>query len=174
MDFEWEDLVTAVAPKIATVIGGPVAGLATKALSEAVFGDDKHSEKEIMEAIHGASPELLAKIKKADQDFELRLKEVGIRLEDIAARDRNSARDMQKSLKSWIVPSLASMTVMGFFLVVYFVLMGEVSIDSTLAGFVLGQVSAKAEQVYNFYFGSSAGSKEKTKEMTNAFKKGAA
>jgi len=47
------------------------------------------------------------------------------------------------------------------------ILTGKVPLDSTLTGFVLGAVSSKAEQIYNFFYGSSKGSKDKTIQMTN-------
>jgi len=63
--------------------------------------------------------------------------------------------------KSIVEPLLAALTVGGFFCAVSWVLLGKVTLDNTMLGFVLGQVSSKAEQIYNFYFGSSAGSKSK-------------
>jgi len=72
---------------------------------------------------------------------------------------------MQKANKAMIVPILAGLTVAAFFAVVFWVLTGKVTLESTLLGFILGQVSSKAEQVYNFYFGSSAGSKRKTEQL---------
>lgn len=160
--FNWKSLVGSVAPTIATALGGPMAGMAVKAIAGGLGLESDATEADVAKAMQEASPETLAAIKKADQEFEAKMAELGVDLEKIAANDRSSARDMQKSNKAWIVPVLAGATVAGFFGVVFWVLTGNVSLESTLLGFVLGQVSAKAEQVYNFYFGSSAGSKEKT------------
>lgn len=165
MAFDWKSLVGTVAPTLATALGGPFAGMATKAIASTLLGDDSASEKDISLALSGATPETMLKLKEADLAFEAKMAELGVDLERIAANDRASARDMQKSNKSNIVPLLASLTVAGFFGIVAWVLSGKVSLESTLLGFVLGQVSAKAEQVYNFYFGSSAGSKEKTDQL---------
>lgn len=165
MAFNWKSLVGSVAPTIATALGGPFAGMATKAIASAVLGDENATEKDIALALSGATPEMMLKVKEANLSFESKMAELGVDLEKIAAEDRASARDMQKSNKSRIVPLLASLTVAGFFGIVAWVLSGKVSLESTLLGFVLGQVSAKAEQVYNFYFGSSAGSKEKTEHL---------
>ena len=83
----------------------------------------------------------------------------------IDASDRDSARNMQNVTKSLIVPVLATITVGGFFAVIGFVLTGNVPIDSTVTGMVIGAVGSKTEQIYNFYFGSSAGSKDKTEHL---------
>jgi len=72
---------------------------------------------------------------------------------------------MRKNKYNYLVPVLAIITVVAFFGIVFYVLTGNVALDNTMLGFVLGAVSTKAEQVYNYFFGSSAGSKEKTVEL---------
>lgn len=159
---DWKGLLGSIAPTFATALGGPVAGMAVKALSNTLLGHEDGTEADIGIAMANASPSDILKIKEADNAFKLEMQKNGIDLEKIAADDRASARDLQKQTRSKTVPILAGLTVAGFFGVVGWVLSGKVSLESTLLGFVLGQVSAKAEQVYNYYFGSSAGSKEKT------------
>jgi hypothetical protein len=169
MSFDWKNLVGTVAPTLATVLSGgnPLAGMAVKAIAESLGLPASSGEKDVEAALASATPETLLKLKEANFAFEQRMEELGVDLERIAADDRASARNMQSNTKAWIVPVLGGVTVAGFFAVVGWVLSGKVSLESTLLGFVLGQVSAKAEQVYNFYFGSSAGSKEKTQHMAN-------
>lgn len=173
MSFDWKSIVKSVAPVLGAALGGgPLGGMAVKAVADSLFGDEelpkgRALDKKIHEALVN-DPAALAKIKQADNAFETRMRELDIDVMQIAADDRASARNMQKSVKSKIVPSLAVLTVLGFFVVVGWVLSGKITLESTLLGFVLGQVSAKAEQVYNFYFGSSAGSKEKTDKLTAA------
>lgn len=166
-DFDWKNLVGAVAPTLATALGGPFAGAAVKAIAAAVTGNPDAPESAIAQALQGGDPSVLLKVKEADQAFATRMEELGVDRERLAGGDRDSARKMQIANRAWIVPALAALTVAGFFGVVAWVLTGRVSLESTLLGFVLGQVSAKAEQVYNFYFGSSAGSKEKTAHLAN-------
>jgi hypothetical protein len=155
-------LVSSVAPVLGVAIGGPFGGVASKAI-QAALGVD--SEAGIAKELQ-ANPESLFKLKKADQDFDAKMKALDIDVMQIEADDRANARDLQKQNKAIIVPILAALTVACFFGVVFWVLTGKVSLESTLLGFVLGQVSSKAEQVYNFYFGSSSGSKDKTAKMT--------
>lgn len=170
MSFDWKSLVGSVAPVIATALGGPLAGAAVKAIAVAVTGDENANEKQIAKVLETADPEILFKLKEADQTFELKMAELGVNLETLAKEDRSSARDMHTATRGWSISILSGVTVAGFFAVVIYVLTGEVGLDSTMLGFVLGQVSAKAEQVYNFHFGSSAGSKEKTYQLTNRSK----
>lgn len=163
--FDWKGLVRSVAPALGTALGSPLAGAAVKVLTTTILGKEDSPEQELAQALESASPDTLLKLKEADQAFAVRMKELGIDLDRIAAEDRHSARDMQKVVGSLAVPLIAGFTVAGFFLVAGYMLTGRLLIDSTLAGFVLGQVSAKTEQVYNFYFGSSVGSKEKTQQL---------
>lgn len=163
---DWKAIVGTVAPTIASALGGPFAGMAVKAIANEVLGTPEATEKDIEKALAAASPDMLLKLKEADQAFEVRMKELGVDLEKIAADDRDSARTMYTATKDKALPVLAGLTVAGFFGVVAWILSGKVSIESTLLGFVLGQVSSKTEQVYNFYFGSSAGSKQKTEVIS--------
>ena len=162
MSFDWQSLVKTVAPVLGSAIGGPFGGMAAKFIAGAVLDDENATEDQVVDALASANPDTLLKLKEADQTFKIKLKELGIEEKKVAAGDRDSARKMHVANKAWIVPVLAGLTVAGFFATMTFVLMGKVSLESTILGFVLGQISAKTEQVYNFYFGSSAGSKEKT------------
>jgi len=165
---DWEGIIGAVAPTLGTALLGPFGGLAAKAITGAVFGSDGVTDDIEMakKAIMGASPEQLASIKKAEQDFEIQMRQLEVDVLDINRKDRDSARKMQKKTRSWVVPTLGVMTVGGFFGVVGWVLTGTVPTDSTILGMIIGAVSSKAEQVYNFFFGSSDGSKEKTEALT--------
>ena len=80
MSFNWKGLVKTVAPKIATVLGGPMAGLGVKALSNAILGKPDGTEDELEIALAGATPEMLGKIKAADQAFELEMKKQDIEI----------------------------------------------------------------------------------------------
>lgn len=165
----WESIVKSIAPVLGAAIGGPFGGVATKTITSALFGDNESAmgadlDQKITNELQN-NPEALLKLKQADRDFDVKMKELDVDILQINKEDRDSARNLHKKTKSYIVPLLASLTVGCFFAVVFWVLSGQVSLESTLLGFVLGQVSTKAEQVYNFYFGSSAGSKAKTEKL---------
>ena len=160
--FDWKGLVGTVAPMLGTALGGPVGGLAVRAISSALLGKEDGSESEVALALQSASPDALLKLKDADNKFAVDMEQLGVDIYKIDAESQDSARKMQMSVKSIVVPTLAIITVGGFFAVIGFVLTGKVPLDSTVTGMVIGAVGSKAEQIYNFYFGSSAGSKQKT------------
>src|SRR5689334_10777965 len=81
-------LVGAVAPTIAKTLGGPLAGLAAGALSKALLGKHDGTTAEVEAALAAATPEQIAAIRKADQDFEAEMGRQGIDLAKINAGDR--------------------------------------------------------------------------------------
>lgn len=167
----WKEIVKTVAPALGTALGGPLAGAAVGSLAKVLLGDEKAGEDAVAAAVIGANPDQLLAIKKADQDFALKMEEAGIKLEEVHAKDRQSAREREaKTGDNWTPRILAGVIVGGFLATVYMVLSGYVDglKDPMIAGMVgtlIGYVSAKADQVVSYYFGSSAGSSEKTRLM---------
>lgn len=108
-------LLGQVAPSIATALGGPLAGVAVRTLSSALFGHEDGTEEQISEAMSNATPDQLAAIKKVDADFKVQMKSLDIDLERIAAGDRDSARQMQRETRDWTPKALAFFITFGFF-----------------------------------------------------------
>jgi hypothetical protein len=75
------NLVRTVAPSIASAVGGPLAGMATRAISEALLGKPDGTEAELTEAAAKATPEQLLALKTAEQDFAVKMRELDIDLE---------------------------------------------------------------------------------------------
>lgn len=160
------NLVRTVAPSIASAVGGPLAGMATKAISEALLGKPDGTEQELAQAAEKATPDQLLALKKAENDFAVQMRELDIDLERIAGADRDSARNREIKVRDWMPRILAFVIVAGFMLTVFLVLLGYVDgmrdpLMATTVGTLIGFVSAKCEQVVAYYFGSSAGSKAK-------------
>jgi len=163
MSFEWKKLIGSVAPALATALGSPLAGAAVSALSRAVLNKADGTEKELSAALANVSPETLAQIKKADQDFATKMAELGVDLEKIAAADRDSARQREvKTGDSWTPRLLAGIVVCGWMLVQWFLLnhivpqeMRDIVMRS------LGTIDMALGLVLGYYFGSSAGSDKK-------------
>lgn len=168
---DWKAVVGTVAPWIATAITGPLGGMAVGALADALGLSDK-TESAIKQALSGATPEQMLAIKQADQAFATRMQELGFQniqaLEKIAADDRDSARKREMSVQDYTPRILAYLIVGGFLGMAYGVLFKQMSADSVLAGTIIGYLSAKAEQVAAYYFGSTAGSKQKTELLANS------
>lgn len=154
-----KSVLKAVAPTLATALGGPLAGAATKIIVGKLGGD----ESKVEDLISAADPQTLLSLKQADNDFKVKMRELDIREEDLHAQDRASARAREIALRGDLTTKVLAYTVVGSFCALVFaVLFGEVSAESTIAGAVIGYLSAKAEQVVAYYFGSSIGSKQKT------------
>ena len=98
-----------IAPTIATALGGPLAGVATKALADKLLDRPDATEAEVEAAILGASPQDLLKLKEAEADLERHLIDAGIEIEQIAANDRDSARKRQMALKDRVPGILAAL-----------------------------------------------------------------
>jgi len=162
-------LLGSVAPSIATALGGPLAGMATKALSMALLGNEEGSEEDLQAALRTASPEQLATVKKIDADFRVQMKSLDIDLEALAVDDRKSAREMQKEVKDWIPRALAVSVTLGYFSIIGYVLaMGLPLNGSEVLLMLLGTLSAGWTGVMAFYFGSSSGSQKKDQMIYNS------
>ena len=165
-------LLGQIAPTIATAIGGPVAGMAVKALAGALGLSQDSSSDEVQEALMNATPEQLAAVKKIDADFKVQMKELDIDLERIAAGDRDSARNMQMQTNDWIPRAMAIMVTFGFFgILTWLLTKGVPPTGSETLIYMLGALGTAWTGIVQFYFGSSAGSKAKTDAMVQGEKK---
>lgn len=165
---DWKKLVRTVAPGLATALGGPLAGAAVHSISQAVLGTPDGTEEEVATAVAAGGSDALLKLKEAEQAFAVRMKELGIDLEKVHQADRASAREREvRTGDVWTPRVLAATIVGGFLAMVAAVLLGKVAgitdpVAAGMVGTLIGYVSAKADQVVSYYFGSSAGSAAKT------------
>lgn len=165
-------LLGQIAPTIATALGGPLAGLAVKTLSEAMFGHQDAEESEVSAALMNATPEQLQRLKEIDVSFKLKMKELDIDLERIAAGDRDSARNMQMQTNDWIPRAMAVMVTFGFFgILTWLLTKGVPPTGSETLIYMLGALGTAWTGIVQFYFGSSAGSKAKTDALVAGEKK---
>lgn len=161
-------VISAVAPTIATALGGPLAGAATAELVKKFGGDERAAEQ----ALASASPEALVTLKQAEVDFQKFLLQHEINLEEIHARDRDSARKRQIEVKDDTPKVLAYaylsafmvLVTMQFWIIIDAVAMQEGAtriLDSLTA--IMGTLVGGSKE---YYFGSSAGSQRKTEMLT--------
>ena len=160
---EW---LKTLAPTIATALGGPLAGMAVSAVAKAI-GCEPDEVQGIISS-NKLTAEQVASIQLAELELKKQAQSMNLDFAKLTVEDRKSARDMQIATKSMLVPSLAILIVSAFIGVVIATLGGFAVVDSVLAGTLIGYLSAKAEQVVNFYFGSSAGSQAKTELLARA------
>lgn len=155
------DILRVAAPTVATALGGPLAGLAVKFLADKL-GVPPEDEEAIINAVQGMDQQTLVQMKQMDVDFQKFLRQNQIDLERIAASDRDSARNLLIQTKS-IVPAVLSVgIVVGYFLILVLMLRGELSVgDSQALLLMLGALSAGFGAVLNYWFGTSASSRDK-------------
>ena len=161
------DILSKLAPTAATLIGGPLGGLAVDALGKAL-GIPAATQEQVKDAITSGnlSPEQVAAIKQSENDLKIKLKELDIKLEEVQAADRNSARKMLIDSGSWVPAALSVVTIAGFF----FLLIGSAAGFFELTGddimmLLLGVLARETASVYQFWLGSSSGSRQKTDLM---------
>jgi hypothetical protein len=166
------NLVRTVAPSIATAVGGPLAGMATRAISEALLGKPDGTEDELIDAAAKASPDQLLALKKAEQDFAVRMRELEIDLQRIDAADRSSAREREVKTGDWTPKALAGAVTLGFFGVLgYMIAYGLPTQGGEALLVMLGTLGTAWGGIVSYYFGSSAGSKEKSEAMSRMVRK---
>lgn len=160
--FDWKSTIGAVAPALATALGGPLAGAAVKAISSAVLGKENGTEKEIEAVVASQSPDVLLQLRKADQDFKIQMEKLGVDLEQIHQKDRESARAREIALKDHTPAVLAYGVTFGFFATLWYCFvhgMPEKGGEALLI--MLGSLGTAWSGIVAYYFGSSAGSKHK-------------
>ena len=167
----WKDIIKSVAPFMGTALSGPMAGAATKFIADKFLGDKEATEDQLKAFILGASPEELIKLKAIESQFKIKMKELEVDIYSLEYKDRNDARGLY-SITIWPQVILSTVFVLGYFCVLVILLFNSNSVpkdNSALLGvftIVLGVLTAAIPQVLNFWFGSSVGSKEKTKGMS--------
>lgn len=160
----WKETLAAIAPGIATALGGPLAGMAVKVATSAL--GIEASESALEEAVTSGNPEIMLKLKEAENNFALELKRLEVNLEEISTRDRESARSREIALKDSAPKILAAVIVLGFFCVLGVIAFMPIATAAMQPmQILLGALTASLVQVCNYYFGSSAGSARKTEML---------
>jgi gas vesicle protein len=163
---EW---LKTLAPLIGTALGGPLGGAAASFLA-----DKLGIESKTIEAVTGVlnsgkmSPEQLASIKLAEIDFQKFLKENDIKLEEIAAADRNSARTMQTTTQSSVPAVLTYMLTLGFFGVLGAMFKYPELKESAPLMIMLGSLGTAWTGACAFWFGTTHSSGQKNHLLANS------
>jgi hypothetical protein len=179
---DWKDigrsLISQGAPLLGGLVGGP-AGAAAGKMVAGLFGADPDNPDEVMNAIQG-DPEAMAKIRRFEQKHqeklqELQLEETKAFLADVdSARQREAAIVAATGEKDTHLYILAYIVVGAFFALTAFLAYGQMSpawgganmSENPLIMMIVGGVIAGFTQVLSYFFGSSRGSKTKTKMLS--------
>ena len=98
---KWLSKLKEYAPDIAGAIlsgGATLPSLALKAVSDAT-GHNITNETELAQAVESASPEVMLKVKQAENSFKIRMKELSNELESAEIGDIQNARHAHKDSK---------------------------------------------------------------------------
>jgi len=145
-------LVGSLAPTLGAALGGPVGGAAASMLAD-VLGCDPTPQK-LERAMQQATPEQLAEIKKAELDFEVRMKELEVDVYALETKDTQHARESFK--EDWTARVIALLSIMLFGGYVLLVTIQPPSAnDDGIVNLVLGYLGGVVSSVVSFYFGSS-------------------
>jgi hypothetical protein len=97
-----------------------------------------------------------------DQEFQRFLLEHEIKLAEVDAGDRASAREREKALRHWTPSVLAAVVTGGFFVVIAYLLRyGLPDSGAEPALILLGALGGGFATVLSYYFGSSSLSRKK-------------
>lgn len=173
MAAKWLETLGAIAPTLATAFGGPLAGMAVSIAGKALGLGDEATPEAIQDIVVGSKPEDLLKLKQADADLKIALRTLDIKEEELEVQDRTSARSIFGQGKI-IISILATVILTSFLYMVWYMITNRQAIPPEQAitiGTLIGYVSAKADQVVAYFFGSSHGSNQKNEVLADVFKK---
>lgn len=189
---DWLKGLATVAPAVATMFGGPLAGLAVNMAGRVLLGRDDAaptSPDEAQAAVQAAlaTPEGLVKLR----ELELKTQELQNRLMvDLRGQDLDNMRDARArdvGARDGVPGRLALITIPLFFCMVAAVLVGayllltrQVGVPegarelqlavATLIGSLVTLVGGCVKDIYSFYFGGSLGSTEKNASLDSAMR----
>ena len=147
-----KNLVGTVAPTLGQALGGPMGGMAANMIAD-VLGC-KNEPKEIQKAIDNATPEQMLQLKKAETEFEIKMKELEVDVFKLETADIQDARG--KFSKDWTARIIGIFVVGGFMGYIFLVTIQPPEQNSeALINLVLGYLGGLASAIISFYFGAS-------------------
>ena len=147
-----KNIVGAVAPTIGSAMGGPLGGMAMNKIAD-VLGVP-NDQKSIQQAIQNATPEQMLELKKAEQEFEIQMEELGVKVFELETQDKQYARGMFS--KDWTARIIGLFTIGGFLGYIFLVTLQPPEQNSeALINLVLGYLGGLASAIISFYFGAS-------------------
>ena len=191
MAFDLKSAISTVAPVLASMLGGPLAGTAVTAL-ESAFGLSPGAGVDgITQVVQSGNmtPDIIANVRAADQKHAEIMSQQGIDVQrmntdfktaivDAEIKDRDSARQREISVKDRTPAKLAYMIIGGFFAVSIGQLVGlmffpdyAAKIPSQgwlLIGNISGYLAAEAKAAASYYFGTTQASNDKNDMLYNS------
>ena len=174
MKFDLKTAIGSIAPTLATMLGGPLAGAAVGALAQAFGLSPSASQDDITKVVQAGAmtPDIIAKVREQDQKHaeiigQQNIDLVKLNLDNetaqiqVEATDRDSARKMQIAQQSGIPAVLSVLITAGFFTILGFMMSGVKVEDNQAFLLLLGSLGTGWTTVMAYWFGTTRGSSEK-------------
>jgi hypothetical protein len=147
-----KNLVATVAPALGSALGSPLGGAAVSMIAEKL--GVPNNKQAVEKAIRQATPDEMLKLKEADNEFELKMKELDV---DVFRLETEDIQDARKNFSNdWTSKLLGFITLGGFMGYIFLVTLQPPEQNSeALINLVLGYLGGLASAVISFYFGAS-------------------
>lgn len=161
---QWKDLVASVAPTLAGMLGGPLAGVAVSMMAEKMLDDPQATEEDIASSLASANVGDLNKLKHLEKDIRVQLRELGIRENQLIYDDKADARARHAQLKDKMPGILSILLTLGFFGVLAAMIFGQADpANESVLQVMLGALSTAWIGSMQFFFGTTQSSRDKTR-----------
>ena len=165
-------ILKAVAPTVATALGGPLAGTATSMLLARLGGDVK-DPKAVEAALAAGDPATMLALKKLEDDFRAHMADLGVDVMRLEYADTADARAREAAVRDYTPRILAAVVVTLTFGLEGALIMGwhgPTGIPGEVLGRILGTLDSALILVLGYYFGSSAGAHDSAKALAEIAK----
>jgi len=162
MDTDW---LKGLAPTVAAALGGPLAGVAVKALGAALgWNDATKDDVTKMLSTGQLNADQIAAVQVAELELKKHESDTGFKFAELVVRDRESARNAAVAGKTavplFVMSCILISICLGAEVVVLF--KGYPSdVPELVVGRILGLLDAVALLALNFHYGSSQSSQVK-------------
>ena len=147
-----KNLVGTVAPALGSALGSPLGGAAISMIADKL--GVPNNQQAVEKAIRQATPDEMLKLKEADNEFEVKMKELDV---DVYRLEVEDIQDARKNFSNdWTSKLLGFITLGGFMGYIFLVTLQPPEQNSeALINLVLGYLGGLASAVISFYFGAS-------------------
>ena len=157
------DWLKSLAPLLGTALGGPLGGAAASFIADKL-GIKESTVEAVTDVLSSGkmTSEQIASLKAAEIEFKRFCEANKIRVEEIAAADRDSARKMQMVSNSRMPATLTLLITSGFFGVLGGMFYFPEIKESAPLMIMLGSLGTAWTSACAFWFGTTMGSQQKS------------
>jgi len=169
---DWKSTLAKLAPTVATALVGPLAGTAVSAIGE-LLGLSNATPESIADVVASGSltPQQISDLKQLELKYQAEEKERGFKYEELAFKDRDSAR--KANVEGGIQKELFNMSILLLVVTlgteIYVLFKGYPdTLPEIIVGRVLGLMDAVAMMVLAYWYGTTNGSAQKNTLLANS------